>query len=126
MESIASLLAKALDASWARHEFLASNLANAETPGFKRQDLDFQSYLRSALSPGIAVSTTHPRHISSTGPKPLYVTTDPSSLTPDGNNVDVDREMAEVSSNALYYTAVLRQLGEHLGLLRKAITEGRR
>jgi len=126
MESISSLLAKALDASWARHEFLASNLANAETPGFKRQDLDFQSYLKSALSPGIALTTTHPQHISSSGPRPFYVTRDPSSLTPDGNNVDVDKEMAEISSNSLYYTAVLRQLEEYMGLLRKAITEGRR
>ncbi|MBE3518703.1 MAG: flagellar basal body rod protein FlgB [Firmicutes bacterium] len=126
MESIASLLARALDASWTRHEFLASNLANADTPGFKRQDIDFQSYLQSALRPGITVSTTHPRHISSSGHRPLYVTRDSSSLTPDGNNVDVDREMAEVSANALYYTAVLRQLGEHMSMLRRAITEGRR
>ncbi|HHW19419.1 MAG TPA: flagellar basal body rod protein FlgB [Firmicutes bacterium] len=126
MAGITTLLERALDGAWARHQVLANNVANSETPGYKRQELDFQTYLARALQPGLRVVTTHPKHMAGVGREPLYVTQDLSSITPDGNSVDIDREMAEVSTNALYYASVSKQLSSYFALLRKAITEGRR
>jgi flagellar basal-body rod protein FlgB len=126
MKDIGAIMQRALDGAWARQEVLANNVANAETPGYKRLELDFRGYLARAVSTGAGPVKTDPRHLSTQSESSLSIRQDPSSVSPDGNSVDVDREMGEVSTNALYYAAVSRQLSSYLALLRKAITEGRR
>ncbi len=126
MKDIGAIMQGALDGAWARQEILANNVANAETPGYKRQDLDFRGYLQKALGAPASPVTTDPRHLSATSSARMFAEQDLSSITPDGNSVDIDKEMAEVSTNALYYEAVSKQLSSYLALLRKAITEGRR
>lgn len=124
--NITDLMQKALSGAWLRHELLASNIANSETPGYKGQRIDFESYLQDATQPRLMLTRTNTSHIQDKGAGGPMVTLDRSSVTPDGNSVDMDKEMAEVSANALYYTAVSRQLTSQFSLLRKAITEGRR
>jgi flagellar basal-body rod protein FlgB len=128
VKNVADLMQRALDGAWQRHEVLANNIANAETPGYKRVDLDFRSVLAETRSAGRPqFLTTDSRHLMPTRePQPFQIGQDQSSITPDGNSVDIDREMGEVSTNALYYSAVSSQLNAYLSLLRKAITEGRR
>ena len=127
MKDVALIMQRALDGAWRRHEVLANNVANAETPGYKRLDLGFRSALAEATSKGPTLLTTSPRHISPSRPSQEFrLGQDLSAITPDGNSVDIDREMGEVSTNALYYSAVSAQLNAYLSLLRKAITEGRR
>lgn len=126
MKDMAALMQRALDGAWSRHEVLAQNVANAETPGYKRKDLDFRSFLQSASESGLRLAVSDPSHLPGNSSVRFRVTEDTASMTPDGNGVDIDREMGEVSSNALYYAAVSRQLSAHLSMLRKAITEGRR
>ena len=126
MNDISALMQRALDGAWSRHHVLAQNVANAETPGYKRQDVDFQSFLRKSGESKIGLQASNERHINGQSYIRLQVTEDTSSITPDGNGVDIDKEMGEVSSNALYYAAVSRQMSAHLSMLRKAITEGRR
>jgi len=126
MKDIGEIMRRALDGAWARQEVLSANVANAETPGYKRLDIDFQSYLRKAVENKARPVTTDPRHLTGTGEDRLFATQDLSSITPDGNSVDIDKEMGEVSTNTLYYEAVSRQLSSYLALLRKAATEGRR
>ena len=126
MRDVALIMQRALDGAWRRHEALANNVANAETPGYKRVDLDFRSHLAEASSKGPTLLTTSPRHIVPSRAARMAAGQDHSAITPDGNSVDIDREMAEVSTNALYYSAVSGQLNAYLSLLRKAITEGRR
>ncbi|MEX0974455.1 MAG: flagellar basal body rod protein FlgB [Bacillota bacterium] len=126
MKDIGAIMQGALDGAWARQEILANNVANAETPGYKRLDLDFRGQLQKALGAVATPSITDPRHLSASDNVRLFTEQDLSSITPDGNSVDIDKEMGEVSTNALYYAAVSKQLSSYLGLLRKAITEGRR
>ena len=127
MSYISELMQLGLDDLWMRHDLLASNVANSETPGYKKADLDFSAYLQNAVSSRtIKLHTTSPIHIQNSDFATAIVTRDASSITPDGNNVDIDKEMAEVSANALHYSALSRQLTAHLSLLRKSITEGRR
>lgn len=123
---ITSLMERALTGAWLRHEVLANNIANADTPGYKAARANFQDYLYDAMTPRVTLAITNPRHIATTRRDTITVTLDTSSVTPDGNSVDIDKEMAELSANAYYYTALSRQLTAHFSLLRRAITEGRR
>lgn len=124
--SITQIMQKALTGAWLRHEVLANNIANSDTPGYKAARVSFEDYLYDALRPRIRLAVTNPMHVRERYPDTIAVTLDTTSFTPDGNSVDIDREMAEVSANAYYYTAVSRQLTAEFSLLRRAITEGRR
>ncbi|MGE5578701.1 MAG: flagellar basal body rod protein FlgB [Bacillota bacterium] len=126
MKDIGAIMQRALDGAWMRHELLANNVANAETPGYKRLDFDFRGQLQRELSKVASPIMTNSRHLSASTSQRTFLEQDLSSITPDGNSVDIDREMGEVATNTLYYEAVSRQLSSYMGLLRKAITEGRR
>ncbi|PCH53376.1 MAG: flagellar basal body rod protein FlgB [Cellvibrionales bacterium] len=93
-----------------RAEILASNLANADTPGYKARDVDFRSVL-AATAPG-SMFNTDKRHISSGGSRAgnelLYRSPYQSSL--DGNTVETHVEQAAFADNAIRYQASIRFL----------------
>lgn len=127
---IMAFLERGLDGAAARHRVIADNIANSDTPGFKRSDLDFITTLRAALEQGereLDLRVTNPRHLQSRAVEVFTVSTDTStSLKKEGNNVDIEREMTLLAENALYYNAIADQVARQLALLRTAITEGRR
>ena len=110
-----------------RMEVLASNLANADTPGYKAKDIDFQSVLNSHQSgkalPTKGLKTTHPSHIGGNpggmGAQTLYRT--PSQPSLDGNTVDTEVEKGKFMENALQYQATLSFVDSRIQSLRKAI-----
>jgi flagellar basal-body rod protein FlgB len=124
--SITSIMQRALTGAWLRHEVMANNIANSDTPGYKAARVNFEDYLYDALRPRIQLTVTNPMHVRGRHGDTIAVTLDTTSVTPDGNSVDIDKEMAEISANAYYYTGVSRQLTAEFSLLRRAITEGRR
>lgn len=98
-----------------RQRVLAHNIANAETPRFKAFRLTFaDAQAKAAGSDGpLALSQTHPAHLpgeradslaAATGARLIRDTA--TSMRNDGNNVDLDRELAELSANQLYYATV--------------------
>ena len=101
-------LERAIQGSAIRHEALAENIANVNTPGYRRQDVDFHTALQNALPGGSA----------SLAATPLAPTVDPAApMRPDGNSVDIDAESANLAQNALEYEAlaqVLRVRGDIL------------
>jgi flagellar basal-body rod protein FlgB len=106
-------LEKALEGSALRQRALANNLANANTAGFKRSDVSFQSALEGALASG------SPERVESTQ---FAVATDTTSSTrADGNNVDVDTEMAGLSENSVTYQALVTVAKARLHMLEIAI-----
>lgn len=126
-------LARALDAAALRQQAIAHNLANAETPGYRRFDVVFEEALaleaREAARRKIALRRTHDAHLA--GPvrapvQPTVVRDTASVMRNDRNNVDVDREMAALAKNTLFYQTLTRLVGARLLALRTAITEGRR
>lgn len=124
--SILTVLEKGLNASSLRQKVLADNVANVDTPGFKRSDVDFQQALNAALGTSgatLSLRTSVPRHIAiGTAGNPSLVQTDHStSLRNDSNNVDIDREMTNVAENGLYYNALTRTISSQLGMLRMVI-----
>lgn len=104
-----------------RAEALASNLANADTPGYKARDVDFRSVL-AAAAPGNMLSTDK-RHMSSrrsgAGNELLYRTPYQSSL--DGNTVETHVEQAAFADNAIRYQASIRFLSGSIKSLLLAI-----
>jgi len=105
-----------------RSQVLATNIANADTPGFKARDIDFRDALRSAAERrDISLRTSHARHISlgstHNGVEPLYRV--PQQASVDGNTVDEQQENAAFARNALEHQASFQFLnGKFMGLLK--------
>lgn len=134
-DSVVDNLGKGLDALSRRHQVLANNLANADTPGFKRSEVDFAVNLADALEAASKpqLVTTSSGHLSGDrgglDPREFRISerrVEETSGRPDGNNVDVEVEMARLAENTIMYEAVARQVADRLALLRTAISEGRR
>jgi len=107
---------QALSLRTKRTEMLASNIANADTPGYKAIDLDFKAALQQSVNErknAGALTTTHSNHIalntSANNVETLYRVPNQSSL--DGNTVDEQLEKSAFAENALRYQASLEFLG---------------
>jgi flagellar basal-body rod protein FlgB len=123
---VLNVLQKSLEASSMRQQVLSNNVANIDTPGFKRSDVDFQAVLGAALgekSGALAMKLTSSKHIPglADGGGSGVVMDQATSLRNDGNNVDVDREMTNVAENGLYYNSLTQAISSQLGLLRMVI-----
>lgn len=118
-----------LDAAALRQRVIAHNLANLNTPGFKRSYVSFEDNLKSAAgAPALAPAHTHQKHINPAAEKELPAVrrdSRPIQRT-DGNNVDIEREMLEMVTNQLRYNALIQQAASRLGNWRMVINEGRR
>lgn len=98
-----------MDLLSARQKLVASNIANADTPGFKTRDLDFASEFQNSLN------GFEPQSAEVTGLKTKN----------DGNNVSVDRESRLLAENALRFNLATQLLRSQIRTIRTAIQEGR-
>lgn len=125
-----SVLEQALSASSLRHKVISNNIANVNTPGYKKSDIDFAASLQAALDNNrLALTTTNRQHIAlprQRDVQPKIITNTTSSLRNDGNNVDIDGEMANMAENTIYYEAVAQQINRYFANIRSVINEGRR
>ncbi len=112
------LARKLLDAAALRHEAIATNVANAETPGFRRLDLspDFAAQLKMQLAAGDLSSRA-----GSLQPK-LVEDTAARSVRPDGNSVEIERELLAMNRNAVEYQYLSEIVSSNLKRLKTAIT----
>lgn len=121
-DATGAALERALDAAALRQRVIAQNLANIDTPGYRRSVVRFTEALADALS-------THDdpearaRRVRETMPRVERVET---SLRADGNNVEIDLEAALLAENSIHYDAVARMMTARGRLLRTAVNEGRR
>jgi flagellar basal-body rod protein FlgB len=107
-----TVLERAMSGTSARQAALAENLANANTPGYQRRDVDFQSALRSALGQG--------KHAVERAP--LTTVVDSSApLRADGSNVDVEREGAALARAGLEHDALVAIVTTRNSILRAAM-----
>ncbi|MFW2405471.1 MAG: flagellar basal body rod protein FlgB [Gammaproteobacteria bacterium] len=123
-----SLRLQSLDVAEQRMKVLATNVANADTPGFKARDIDFVAAMRAAGEGDIQMAATRAGHIdvpgsdSAAGKVQYRVPTQPSL---DGNTVDAQMENAAVAETAVRYQATLTFLNQRIQGLMTAITGGR-
>jgi flagellar basal-body rod protein FlgB len=128
-DNVPKAMKKSLDLMSTRQSVISSNIGNLDTPGFKASEIDFQGQLREALgSKGqLKLQATNEKHF---GPK----TSNISSLAADpfeeedaaksnGNNVDVDKEMAKMAENQIFYNAVIQLMMKRGSTVRASITE---
>ncbi len=111
-----------------RAEVLASNIANADTPGYKAKDIDFASALANAQKrSGSSMSRTHEKHydLSINIPSDTKFRNPMQPDTGDGNSVDVQVERNLFMQNSMEYQASLRFLNGKIKALNKALSGGR-
>lgn len=108
-------LERAMSGAQLRQQVLANNLANANTPGFKRSDVDFHSALAAAFGQGGATPAQIQQAQFSSS------TDSATSMRMDGNNVDVDTEMANLSENSLDFQSLTSVLTSRIKILQTAI-----
>jgi flagellar basal-body rod protein FlgB len=107
------ILCKVLDLAAARQRVLAHNLANLDTPGFTRSDLNFTEELAGAVRSG-------PQALANLSVEPTLDRSTPARY--DGNNVQLETELAEMSKNALMYQMSVQALSNRFNIMRMAIT----
>ena len=104
-------LEAALRGSSLRQTLLTDNLANVNTPGYQRKDVDFHATLASAMDTGEALETL------SFSP----ATDGARTVRADGSGIDADQESAELAKNALEYQALVSVAGTRTGILQIAM-----
>lgn len=126
----AYILEKSISASALRHKVISNNIANVNTPGFKKSDVVFEDILQQKLSAtnSLPMAQTHSRHLGprSQGLSPAVQLAANHTFRTDGNNVDIDAEMANVAKNSIYYDALAQQLSRYYTGIKSAINEGRK
>lgn len=122
---------KLLDVKLKRHELISNNLANVDTPGYKRMDISFEEILMNNLNKRtIPLTTTNDKHIEIKKQlediKPKIYRQEDRSFRNDENNVDIDKEMVEMIKNNFSYNIISDQIQTNLKILQTAISEGRK
>ncbi len=118
-----NVLNKAADASWLRETAITNNLANVDTPGYKRKDVDFESVLKRELgnskylSLDGKVSDLHLNHLN----VDTYVDSANFSYRLDENNVDVDVEEVELASEQIRYQGLTSSLTQEIARFKSVI-----
>lgn len=130
-------LEASLDVRLARQNVLAGNLANVDTPGYLPRELDFEAAMAAAREPSAVTAPTAPSAPVVEGHLPVAVS-GPADTSPgafvkvaegqrgglDGNGVDLDKTMVELSRNALLYGAAAKATSKKLAILRYVATDG--
>ena len=121
------ILQRTMSASLLRQEVIADNIANADTPHFKRSDIAFESELWRALKSydphPFPAALTHKRHIPFYRPKdyrqvnPVVHLDYTTSYRNDGNNVDIEKEMVDAKETTLRYMAMAQRISDNFRLL---------
>jgi flagellar basal-body rod protein FlgB len=124
-------LERSVDAAALRQKVIANNVANIDTPYFKRSDVQFEELLQKELdavkSPAFTTYRTHSKHFplgtigQQTEIRPQVISDETSTMNNNQNNVDIDYEMSLMAKNQLYYNMMVQQVNYDIKHLRTAI-----
>lgn len=120
------MISRRMDWLTQRHEVLAENIANSDTPGYQARDIaPFDAYLDRAGA-RLAPRATDPAHItvSAGGSGPVARSTDvddPYEVKPSGNNVSIEQQLMEVTENAMNHQLAINLYKKHAGMVRTAL-----
>ena len=119
-----NVLDKAADASWTRESLITNNIANVNTPNYKRRDLNFESVLNEQLGSCKHESLDTKMRTVDLGQLNPMVYTDHSGLSYrlDGNNVDIDTEEAELASEQIKYQALTTSISKEFSRMKSVIS----
>ncbi len=117
--SVTSILQAALRGLNVRQTWVADNIANADTPGYKARRVRFEDQLRRAIREASDDTSLLSRA------RAVVETDSTRSGTMDGNSVDLDQELLAMTDTTMRYNAVAQALSERIALYRSVITDGR-
>ncbi len=119
-------LKTALDVQLKRQELHAENIANAETPGYKKKYVAFEEYLQQSKMK-LRMNTTDEKHLSSSPStvQAKQITQDNTSITNDENNVDIEMETTEMVKDALRYQVLSRLMSANIDRYNTVIRNAR-
>lgn len=118
-----NVLDKTADAAWIRNEVLANNISNATTPGYKRQDVEFEAELKRALKHSRFKSMDDKVADLKTGklnPR-TYIDSANYSYRLDGNNVDIETENVTLAANQIRYNGLIDSMSQEFKNLQMVI-----
>ncbi len=127
-------LPRGMTAASMRQEVASNNIANVNTPNFRKTNVEFEELLANELygvrepEGKLQMVRTHDKHLP---PKviipraePTLILDNTTMMRADDNNVDIDIEMATLAKNQIYYNALATQLSSYVSRMRTAITSG--
>ncbi|UKS29894.1 flagellar basal body rod protein FlgB [Paenibacillus sp. HWE-109] len=123
-----NLMERSLDASTLRQKVVANNVANVDTPYFKRSDVQFEDLLQNQMSsstPSIEGYRTDSRHFfigkTSNLPNTEIKTDESTAINNNMNNVDMDYEMSLMAKNQLKYNTMIQQMNSEFKKMRTVL-----
>ncbi|RKD34429.1 flagellar basal body rod protein FlgB [Thermohalobacter berrensis] len=122
-----NFLQKALNGLSLRHEAISNNIANVNTPDYKKVEVEFEKHLKDSLDEkSVQLITTNNKHISNPlrNFSPLIKRDKSTSTRKDGNNVNIDVEMANLAKNTIMYNAIIRQVSDEFNKIKTVLREG--
>ncbi|MDX2030605.1 MAG: flagellar basal body rod protein FlgB [Blastocatellia bacterium] len=123
MDRYVNLLTDFMDVQSRRAEIVATNIANADTPGFKAMELDFREYLRTAAESAFDPQENSQAAMMETLPQ--LVEREGNAVSIDGNSVDAGQEMATLANAGGQFMFGAQMLQSRFRAIRAAIREGR-
>jgi len=117
-----NVLSKAADASWTRNEVIANNIANVDTPDYKRKDVSFETQLQKSLSGSGSLDTKVKELNLSTITGEVYTDLSTLSYRKDGNNVDISTESANLAENQIRYYSLLDSMSQEFSRIKTALS----
>jgi flagellar basal-body rod protein FlgB len=121
-----NVLNKAADASWKRNEVIANNIANNDTPNYKRNDIKFQDYLKGELMKDYWDGGDLNKRVANVDLSKLETTlyTDQQELSYrlDGNNVDINTENANLAENTIMYYTLLDSMSQEFSRIKTVLS----
>ncbi|WP_087972914.1 flagellar basal body rod protein FlgB [Oceanobacillus rekensis] len=120
-------LEHSLDYATAKNNAISTNISNADTPGYKSQEVTFKNALNDALSSSLQAKRTSEKHLpfdKSHHSSYQVVTNSNTTYNHNGNNVDIDKEMTELAKNQIYYNGVVDRINGKFGSLQTVIRGG--
>ena len=119
------VLKTAADASWLREEVLTNNIANVDTPNYKRQDVEFTTYLKSALEQAGTPASTLTQKVNEANLSGIttrtYTENTTLSYRMDGNNVDLSTENAELAAEQINYNALIDSMNNEFSRMKAVL-----
>ncbi len=123
---VSGILSRAMSVAAKRQDLLSDNIANVDTPLYKRRDLNFKdmlSYIDKGQL-GNRLEVDNPRHFAYSSGRMFPRIQEDKTLAwrSDGNNVDIDKELVELMQNSMWYGGVAKLLSQRFSTLRSVLT----
>jgi len=120
-------LERSIDYAATKNNAISTNISNVDTPGYKSKEVIFKDVLNEELNSSLQAKRTNEKHIPfQANQESSYriVTNSNTTYNHNGNNVDIDKEMAELAKNQIYYNSLIDRINGKFGSLKTVVRGG--